>query len=62
MISAFDYFYRHHGPVITIGVNSNTAKACGIVFTIITLMVPPHPASSGKRTTSTVKSGRNTDP
>ncbi len=51
---------RHLGPAMTIGVNSDIAKACGIVSTIITPTVPPHPASSGKRTTITARSGRNT--
>lgn len=54
--------YRHPGSVMIIGVNTDIAKACGIVFTIITLTVHPHPASSGKRITIIAKSGRNTGP
>lgn len=51
---------RHHGPVMTTGVNSDIVKACGIAFTIITLTARPHPVSSGKRTIITAKNGRNT--
>lgn len=52
--------YRHRGPVMTTGVNSDIVKACGIAFTIITLTARPHPVSSGKRTIITAKNGRNT--
>lgn len=52
--------YRHPGPVMTIGVNTSTAKACGTVFTIITPSAYPHPANSGRRTTTAARSGRNT--
>ncbi len=61
MIPAFVCLYSRPGPVMSIGVNSDIAKACGIVFTTITLTVPPHPASSGKRTTITAETGRNTE-
>lgn len=52
---------RRHALVMTTGVNSNIVKACGIAFTITTLMARPRPVSSGKWTTRTAKNGRNTE-
>lgn len=61
MIYAHVYLCSHLGHVMTIGVNSDTVKAYGIGSTTTTLMVPPHPVSSGKRTITTAGSGRSTE-
>lgn len=54
-------FFRPLGTVTTTGVNSDTAKVCGIVFTSIMLMGRFHLATSGKRTTTTAGIGKNTE-
>lgn len=53
--------FRHLGTVKTTGMNSDIAKVCGIVFTTIMPMGHFHPATSGKRTTRTAESGKNTE-
>lgn len=59
----FTVICDHHsrpGPVMTTGVNSDTAKACGTVSITTMPMAHPPPAGSGKKTTTHVESGRRT--
>lgn len=61
--SDFCLLCRHsrRGHVKTTGASLDTAKVLKTGFTTTTLTVPCRPASSGKRTTITAESGRNTE-